>query len=153
MRRHWNRSSRGDKPAAVNPLFAAPTTRERRWAYCPGSLAGTCEAAEIAVAHTNAIKNATIAHDISQAAGFRPRHGWPRSFPIAFSGHTGPPSIKSRSCCSLPRAGNRPPRYRSFRVTITACPGSWPLSYLALAAASTSPRYWSNRSAGSSRCV
>ena len=60
---------------------------------------------------------------------------------------------KAGRCCSLPRAGNRPPRYRSFRVTITACPGSWPLSYLALAAASTSPRYWSNRSAGSSRCV
>jgi hypothetical protein len=55
MRRHWNRSSRGDKPAAVNPLFAAPTTRERQWAYCPGSppagtflgtaTSATCEAA------------------------------------------------------------------------------------------------------------
>jgi len=80
---------------------------------------------------------------------------------VLLAGHFQLPSMatgpahrsKAGRCCSLPRAGNRPPRYRSFRVTITACPGSWPLSYLVLAAASTSPRYWSNRSAGSSRCV
>src|SRR5260221_14782629 len=37
---------------------------------------------------------------------------------------------KAGRCCSLPRAETGH-GYRSFRVTITACPSSWPFSYLA----------------------